>query len=635
MRTLEGGSGGNGGTMASVWGIDIGKAALKAVKLAKTKDGFEVQAVDYFPYPVEEDEDERQEHVSDAIRKFLTKHKLRGEEIVVSIPGLHAFSRFIKLPPVDKSKLGMMVRLEAQQQIPFPIEEVNWDFLKIEREYDEHEEIEIGLFATRTELIDGFLGDLKEAGLYPDTITVAPLAAYNFVRANSPNQEGGTILLDIGAEHTDLVIYDGERFWLRNLRIAGNEITKALADRFKIPFAEAEKLKKSGAKSAQSKKIFSSMEPVLKDLVGEIHRSVGFFKSQAEDLEIERVVLVGDGSRLRNLPAFLSKALNFEVKRAPEFSEQFVFADDVDPSPMDEHHLAFAVALGLALQGTQSARCAINLAPQQQQIQAKLKKKVPFALVTAIVAWVAFGLSYVYWDGVRTQVYRSEKALQAIGSWDSAEKAAQEAKQKLPALEKEVAVFEDVARDRVLAPQLVERIRAVLENATRANPNDKLPALGMAERGKSIREQMAAWEKLIRPLNEKKVWLLDWKVRRLDRTGGISPYDVTMVFAMALGDRAPDRIRADVDQNIVSKLVAELKDEPFWIRDPDQAMPAGFGGVSLSTTTEIYQLHPSMTSEPQKPFPAVMVTVHFEVGVAEPPPPPPAEPKPEGEEEPK
>lgn len=617
--------------MASVWGIDIGKAALKAVKLAKTKDGFEVQAVDYFPYPVEEDEDERQEHVSDAVRKFLTKHKLRGEEIVVSIPGLHAFSRFIHLPPVDKSKLGMMVRLEAQQQIPFPIEEVNWDFLKIEREYDEHEEIEIGIFATRTELIDGFLGDLKEAGLYPDTITVAPLAAYNFIRANVPDQEGGTILLDIGAEHTDLVIYDGERFWLRNLRIAGNEITKALADRFKIPFAEAEKLKKSSAKSQQAKKIFSSMEPVLKDLIGEIHRSVGFFKSQAEGLEIERVILVGDGARLRNLPAFLKKQLNYEVKRAPEFSGQFVFADDVDPSPMDEHHLAFTVALGLALQGTQSAKCAINLAPQQQQIQAKLKKKVPFALVTAVVAWVAFGLSYVYWDGVRTKVYKSEKALKAISDWDTAEKAALAAKEKLPALEKEVAIFENVGRGRLLVPQLVEQVRAVLTSATSGTPNDKLPSLGMGERKKSIREQMAAWDKLVRPLNEKKVWLLDWKVRRLDRTGSESPYDVSFQFAMALGDRAPDKIRADIDRNIVSKLVDKLKGEPFWIRNPDQPMPNGFGAVSLSTTTEIYQLHPGMTSEPQKPFPAVMVTVHFEVGVAEPPPPPKEEPQPEGE----
>lgn len=607
--------------MASVWGIDIGKAALKAVKLAKTKEGFEIEAVDYFPYPVEEDEDERQEHVTDAVRKFLTKHKLKsGEEILVSIPGLHAFSRFINLPPVDKSKLGMMVRLEAQQQIPFPIDEVNWDFLKIERDYEEHEEIEIGIFATRTELIDGFLGDLKEAGLYPDTITVSPLAAYNFVRANMPDQEGGTVLLDIGAEHTDLVIIDGERFWIRNLRIAGNEITKALADRFKIPFAEAEKLKKSSAKSQQAKKIFSSMEPVLKDLIGEIHRSVGFFKSQAEDLDIKRMVLVGDGARLRNLPAFLKKQLKMEVKRAPGLGEGIMFGDGVDETPYEEHHLAFTVAIGLALQGVQEATCAINLAPQQQQIQAKLKKKVPFALITAVVAWVAFGLSYVYWDGVRTKVYKSERALKSIQSWKDAETAAQEAKKKLPALEEEVKIFDGLGQGRLLAPQVVEKVRKVLADATRGTPNAKLPPLSIGDRKKPIREQLAMWEEAIRPLNEKKMWLLDWQVRRLERSGTNSPYDVSLQMAMALGNKAPDQIRSEIDREVVQRLVSELSGEPFWIRNPDRPMPDGFGAVSLSTTTEIYQLDPSMTTEPLKPFNAVMVKIRFEVGVPKPAP---------------
>lgn len=610
--------------MASVWGIDIGKAALKAVKLAKTKEGFEIQAVDYFPYPVEEDEDERQEHVSDAVRKFLTKHKLRGEEIVVSIPGLHSFSRFIQLPPVEKSKLSMMVRLEAQQQIPFPIDEVNWDFLKIERDYEEHEEIEIGIFATRTELIDGFLGDLKEAGLYPDTITIAPLASYNFIRENLPDKDGGTILLDIGAEHTDLVIFDGERFWVRNLRIAGTEITKALADRFKIPFAEAEKLKKSSSKSQQAKKIFASMEPTLKDLVGEIHRSVGFFKSQAEDLEVKRMILIGDGSKLRNLPAFLKKQLKLDVKRAPELSEHFIFDDDVDPSVIGDHHLAFGVAFGLALQGAGAARCAINLAPQQQQIQAVLKKKVPFALVTAIVAWAAFGLSYVYWDGVRKKVDKSQKALTKIGNWKNAETSAQEAAKLIPPLEKEVAVYDNLGDGRTLVPELMDKIRGVLVEATKGTPNDKLPTLPDAIRKKPVREQLAEWRKKIRPLNEKKLWLLDWKVRRLERKGTQTPYDVELRFAMALGGRSEADIRTDIEGNVVNKLKDALSGKPFHLRNPSDAMPKGYGDVDLSVAEVLYQLHPDARSEPEKPFEVAMVKIRFEVGVPQPPKPKPA-----------
>ncbi|MBL4847282.1 MAG: type IV pilus assembly protein PilM [Planctomycetes bacterium] len=618
--------------MASVWGIDIGKAALKAVKLASTKDGYEIQALDYFPYPVEEDEDERQEHVSDAVRKFLTKHKLRGEEIVVSIPGLHSFSRFISLPPVEKAKLRMMVRLEAQQQIPFPIDEVNWDFLEIDREYEEHEEVEIGIFATRTELIDGFLGDLKESGLYPDTITIAPLAAYNFIRENLPDKEGGTILLDIGAEHTDLVIFDGERFWVRNLRIAGNEITKALADRFKIPFAEAEKLKKSSSKSAQAKKIFASMEPVLKDLVGEIHRSVGFFKSQAEDLDVKRMILMGDGSKLRNLPAFLKKQLKYEVKRAPELSEQFVFDDDVDPTTISEHHLAFGVAFGLALQGQGASRCAINLAPKQQQIQAVLKKKVPFALITAIVAWAAFGMSYAYWDGVRKKYYSSEKALKKIQSWKNSEEAAMASNKLLPPLEKDVRIYDDLGEGRTLVPELMEKIRGVLVKATAKNPNSKLPKLSSTVRSKPVREQLTEWRKKIRTLNEKKLWLLDWKVRRLERKGTQTPYDVEIRLGMATGGRSGADIRSDIEGSVVRLIKEALNEAPFHVRNPAEAMPKGYGGVDLSVAEELFQLHPDARSEPQKPFEVTMIKLRFEVGVAAPPKAKKVEPA-EGEEE--
>ena len=164
----------------AVWGLDIGKSALKGVKLQPTKEGLEILAVEYIRYAIADDEDERDEQVADALRQFVATHKVSKDRVVVGLAGLHAFSRFINLPPVEKSKVDDLVRLEATQQIPFPINEVNWDFTRLPQE-DPMDEIEVGIFATRTELVDGFLNDLHEPGIQPAIVTIAPLAIYNFI----------------------------------------------------------------------------------------------------------------------------------------------------------------------------------------------------------------------------------------------------------------------------------------------------------------------------------------------------------------------------------------------------------------------------------------------------------------------
>ena len=609
--------------MASVWGLDIGKSALKAVRLRSTSEGLEITAVEYIPYPVDEDEDERQEHVTDALKTFLTKHKVGSDKVVVGLPGLHAFSRFIKLPPVEKSKVGQLVRMEAQQQIPFPIAEVNWDFVRIERDYEPGEEIEVGIFACRTELVDGFLGDLKESAIRPDVVTIAPLADYNFIRYNQEDAEGATLILDIGAEHTDLVISDGERFWIRPLRIAGKDITKALAERFKVPFAEAEKLKRDASKSQQAKKIFSSMEPVLKDLVGEVHRSVGFFKGQVEDLDIKRMVLLGDGAKLKNVTKFFQEQLKYEVSRVQALEQdKFVIDPDVDMDALNNHLLGLGVALGLALQGVGEARCAINLAPQQVVIDSTMKKKLPLAAATAAVAWAALGIGYLHWTSVKDKVEQAKRSLNAVSGYQDVQNKA-ETEKDVSGLEQQANAFNSLGEGRTLVLEFLDRLREALPTG-----NDKLADYDFkGAAGIELFRQFPQYEEKVRAdkIYDKKLYLLDLRIDHRRDEGAANRYRIEMKVAKPVPEALrtrPDEVREQIRVEFAQKLAPKLKDAPFFMRKED-AEPGKFkyGEYEFGTFNEIYGLKASMTQERgAKSFRCIYVPISFEIGV-----PPPAD----------
>lgn len=616
----------------AVWGLDIGKSALKGVKLQPTKEGLEILAVEHIRYPIEEDEDERNEQVADALRQFVAKHKVGKDRVVVGLAGLHAFSRFINLPPVDKSKVDDLVRLEAQQQIPFPINEVNWDFVRLPQE-DPGDEIEVGIFATRSELVDGFLNDLREPGIQPAIVTIAPLAIYNFIRANGEDEEGAAIILDIGAEHTDLVIVDGERFWIRNLRIAGNDITKALSERFKVPFAEAEKLKRSSSKSAQAKKIFGTMEPVLKDLVGEIHRSVGFFKSQAEDLSVKRMVLLGDGAKLKNLPKFLREQLRYKVTRVQQLAEdRFVIDPDVDLDTLKKHLLGFGVAFGLAVQGADQAHCSINLAPQQLQIIDTLRDKMKWAIGAAILAWAAFGLGYL-------QQTQSLKVTQAAMektkglNWITDLQGEVAGLQDLSTFQQQADAYNALGDGRTLILDVLNATHDVLPA-----DNAKLPKWDhVAHANESIDQQLRAFEDLVKAegTHTGKTWLLDWKVEPVADKDHPNAFRVDMTIARPVPrdkEGGLDELWRMVGREFVKPLVNKLDKPPFFVRDTENGT-YGASGSYMRRFTEIFALHPDERSDDGGPqsFHCIMVPISFEVGIPKPEaPPPPAEGEGEG-----
>lgn len=604
----------------AVWGIDIGHTALKAVKLNQRKEGLEIDQVAYIPMEMGDGEEDRPEQVRAAVKTFLSRHPIRNERVIVSLPGLHAFSRFIKLPPVEAKKIGEMVVYEAQQQIPFPIDEVMWGHHMIDREYEPGEEIEVGIFAARKELLLGFLSELRDNGVSPDFVTIAPLAIYNFVTYNT-NVDDATVILDIGAKHTDLIVVKGANFWIRNLRIAGGDITEALSSRFKIPSHEAEKLKRQGSNSKNADKIFKSIEGVLKDFTGEVHRSISFFKSQAGDLKPSRMLLLGDGAKLKNIRGFFEKELGFKVQKFTKLEQdKFVVGESVDFDVLKKHILSFGVALGLGVQGVGLSTTKLNLLPQEDQIVGELKRKVPAAAATAVICWLAVILSFFYWSGKVGALNETIKKSGQYAQLLDDDKAAQAAK-KVDDIEKKANRYITMLDGRTMPLDVLNLINEVLPQN-----NGKIPQLTEDEQNKTVAERMLALKERRNKGLAKKFWILDFSLKpALENTDKMvgdkkittvkEGYQVTLVVARrwAKGDRVA--VRGIVEKEVVDEIKKRFADKPYYIRKPSIKRKPGKPDLRLKSGEEIYALDKDITSnDGGEDFKCLMFTIEFELG---------------------
>ncbi len=510
----------------SVWGVDIGKSSLKAVRMGRGREELEIQALVHYEYEFQEDGTIAPGESARALERFTAEHpSVKKERVLVALPGHASFSRFIKLPAFDPKKLDEMVRFEAQQQIPFPIAEVNWDYALVEREYEPDEDREVGLFAVKKDVVYGFIGDLQLSGLDPDTITVAPLSIYNFVCYDTELPEKATVVLDIGWDHTDLVVIDGERYWIRNLALNGYDLTKAIATRLKIPFGEAERLKREAAQAKDSRKLYQATELVLKDFVAEIHRSIGFYKAQNKDRQVQigQILLLGSGSKLPNIRPFFQKELGYPVETIRRLSRLTLDVDvNVDEVELLKEHLpTFAVAFGLGIQGCGEAVNNINLLPHEIQQQKALEKKKPLVAVAVALLYVLFGLAYAMGSstlkGIDAVLAEANSKLSRLRRSERERAAAMD----VAGLEERVARLAALTSQRTLVLEMLNKLAGALpknngalaeitpeQRNVLAQQGNKVPAV------ERVRAELTAAQDAV---NDGKIWLLDLDVKATPR----------------------------------------------------------------------------------------------------------------------
>lgn len=347
---------------SSAWGIEIGSYALKAVRLERNGDDVTLADFAYVPHKkvLSTPDVDGDEMIRLAIGQFMSQQPdMRQGPILVSVPGNGAFARFAKLPPVEPKKVPDIVKFEAVQQIPFPIEEVEWDYETFTSEGSP--EVEVGIFAITKGAVQARLNLYNELGLTPDGINISPVAVYNGLQydMNLEPDSPGTIILDIGTASTDLIIAEGGRTWIRTFPIGGHNFTEALINSFKLTYSKAEKLKSEAQTSKYRRQILSAMRPVFGDLAQDVQRSIGYYQSLHREANLTRLIGVGSTFKLPGLRKFLSQQVQMEISRLDEFKR---LTTGNNPQ-FAEHILNSATAYGLALQGLGLAAIDVNLIP--------------------------------------------------------------------------------------------------------------------------------------------------------------------------------------------------------------------------------------------------------------------------------
>ena len=385
--------------------LDVGSHSLKLAEFVPGRGGLEMTryAVSELGLGPQASEAEVSQYTIRAIHDLLAESGCKPGPVLVSISGHSAFLRFRTLPPVEKEKLFQVVQYEAQQNVPFPLNEVVWDFQTVPGNGGD---VDVLLAAIKSEIITNLCDCIRFAGLTPELVDVSPLSIYNAVRYNYAGLPPCTLVVDIGARSTNLIFIEEGRAFTRNVPVAGNMITQSVMNEFGISFDDAEAMKKAhayvafggaydGPKSETVDKVSKSVRSMMTRLHSEIMRSINFYRSQGGGQAPELLLLTGGSSVIPYTDSFLREKLKIETDYFNPFNNVAV-AENIPTDQIGAHACELGPTVGLALRKLHTCPIEINLLPPKAEEEKKFKKKQPvFGLAAGILlltlgAWVAY-----------------------------------------------------------------------------------------------------------------------------------------------------------------------------------------------------------------------------------------------------
>jgi type IV pilus assembly protein PilM len=347
----------------------------------------------------------REKIILQALQATLAEKGFNAKSVNVCAPGFHVFSKFVKLPPVDAAKVGQIIQYEAQQNVPFPLSEVVWDYQILGSAASG--ELEVLLVAIKSEIVEGLFRVAEEAKLKLQLCDASPAALCNAFRYNYPDLEDCTMLLDIGAKTSNLLFFEKGKVFSRSINLGANIITQDFANEAKLKFDDAEKIKIAegfvslgGAYEEPDNPHQAAISKIARQFMTKLHiqvnQTVQFYRGQQGGSAPQRLFLSGGASIMPYTAQFFAEKLNVPVEYFNPFRNvQIDPAINLEELSRVAHGLGEVVGLGLR----NLATCPVemNLMPDSTLRWQALNQKKPYFIATVFsLVLVAFGVGFLF-----------------------------------------------------------------------------------------------------------------------------------------------------------------------------------------------------------------------------------------------
>jgi type IV pilus assembly protein PilM len=387
--------------------VDFGAGSLKLAEFEINEaGGLRLKSFAIKPLgPEGSAEATREAVILKALQEVLAEKGIKSKSVNVCAPGFHVFSKFVKLPPVDANKVTQIIQYEAQQNVPFPLSEVVWDYQILGSAPGG--ELEVLLVAIKSDVVEGLFRVAASAKLQLQLCDASPAALCNAFRYNYGELEDCTMLLDIGAKTSNLLFFEKGKVFSRSINLGANAITHDFANEAKLKFDEAEQIKIAegfvslgGAYEEPENANQAAIAKIARQFMTKLHiqvnQTIQFYRGQQSGAAPQRLFLSGGASIMPYTAQFFQEKLNIPVEYFNPLRNV-----QIDPSVNLEELARVAHSLGevvgLGLRNLANCPVEMNLMPESTLRWQAFNQRKPYFMATVFsLVLVTFAVGFLF-----------------------------------------------------------------------------------------------------------------------------------------------------------------------------------------------------------------------------------------------
>ena len=378
--------------------IDIGSASLKFSEFSYPSSGEMIlEKYAYVEFSTNaEDPLKHVEAMETALNAAIDKHKFKAKQVHLSISSQSTFIRFVKLPPTThkEQKVQQLVAYEAKQNVPYPIEEVTWDYQLIESNSEDISEINVMFAVVKNEIVNRIVSIIEKKGFTSKLVDISPTTCFNVARANKIGEDKCVIILNIGCTCSTLVFIDKGKFYARTIPIAGHTITQQISREFDVSFDKAEEMKRNvgfvalgGAYEEPDSEVTAKISKIIRNIMtrlhGDINRSINVYRSQQKGKKPTKLYLTGGSSTINYTADFFEDKLKMPVEYFNPF-KVVKLSNSIDKEELTNVAHTTAEVIGLGLRKMTTCPIEISLLPDNIRRQQNIKSRRLYFLASYV-----------------------------------------------------------------------------------------------------------------------------------------------------------------------------------------------------------------------------------------------------------